>query len=90
MFSTCWSPLVSGLLASSSDDKTVRVWNTEQALAEASASLDDPVKGKAAVAREKVLVGHTHNVRGLVWSTEIPFLLLSGSWDGTVRLWDVR
>lgn len=37
-----------------------------------------------------VLKGHTSNVRPLHWNTEVPWLLLSGSWDGTVRAWDVR
>ncbi len=37
-----------------------------------------------------VLSGHTHNVRALVWHYEIPWLLLSGSWDGTIRVWDIR
>lgn len=37
-----------------------------------------------------VLKGHTSNVRPLHWNSEVPWLLLSGSWDGTVRAWDVR
>jgi hypothetical protein len=27
------------------------------------------------------LRGHTDRVRGLVWNSELPFLLISGSWD---------
>lgn len=37
-----------------------------------------------------ILRGHTSNVRPLHWNSEVPWLLLSGSWDGTVRAWDVR
>ncbi|XP_069349400.1 WD repeat-containing protein 17 isoform X2 [Eulemur rufifrons] len=37
-----------------------------------------------------VLSGHTAPVRGLMWNTEIPYLLLSGSWDYTIKVWDTR
>lgn len=32
VFHVCWSPLVQGLLATGSDDATVRVWNIDEAL----------------------------------------------------------
>ena len=38
----------------------------------------------------QVLEGHRNNVRALAWSHEVPFWLLSGSWDGSIRLWDTR
>uniref|UniRef100_A0A8B9MAP4 WD repeat domain 17 n=1 Tax=Accipiter nisus TaxID=211598 RepID=A0A8B9MAP4_9AVES len=34
--------------------------------------------------------GHTAPVRGLMWNPEIPYLLISGSWDYTIRVWDTR
>ena len=37
-----------------------------------------------------VLQGHLAPVRGLVWSTELSYLLVSGSWDSTIRVWDTR
>ena len=37
-----------------------------------------------------VLKGHTAPVRGLLWNSEIPYLLISGSWDYSIRVWDVR
>ncbi|TKC38477.1 hypothetical protein EI555_006581, partial [Monodon monoceros] len=37
-----------------------------------------------------VLRGHTAPVRGLMWNTEIPYLLISGSWDYTIKVWDTR
>ncbi len=37
-----------------------------------------------------ILNGHTAPVRGLLWSLEIPYLLISGSWDYSIRIWDVR
>jgi WD40 repeat protein len=36
------------------------------------------------------LNGHTAPVRGLMWNTEIPYLLISGSWDYTIKVWDTR
>lgn len=29
-------------------------------------------------------------MRGLMWNTEIPYLLISGSWDYTIKVWDTR
>ncbi|KAH0616110.1 hypothetical protein JD844_026972 [Phrynosoma platyrhinos] len=37
-----------------------------------------------------VLSGHKAPVRGLLWNTEIPYLLISGSWDYTIKVWDTR
>ena len=36
------------------------------------------------------LLGHKGPVRGLIWNTEIPYLVISGSWDSTIRMWDIR
>ena len=37
-----------------------------------------------------ILEGHAAPVRGLLWNPEIPYLLLSGSWDYTIKVWDTR
>ena len=37
-----------------------------------------------------VLAGHLNNVRGCTWHTELPYLLITGSWDASIRLWDIR
>jgi WD40 repeat protein len=37
----------------------------------------------------KVLEGHSSVVRGLCWSHELSSLLMSGSWDATIRLYDI-
>ncbi|WAQ98157.1 WDR17-like protein [Mya arenaria] len=34
--------------------------------------------------------GHKGPVRGLLWNSEIPYLLASGSWDSCICLWDIR
>jgi len=38
----------------------------------------------------RVFQGHTAPVRGLSWNPEIPYLLVTGSWDATIRVWDTR
>ena len=38
----------------------------------------------------RVLEGHTQNSRALSWNYEIPWLLVSGSWDSSIRVWDIR
>ena len=36
------------------------------------------------------LEGHTQPVRAICWNYEIPYVLLSGSWDSTIKVWDIR
>ena len=38
----------------------------------------------------RIFQGHTAPVRGLLWNPEVPYLLMSGSWDHTIRVWDTR
>ena len=42
----------------------------------------------APVAPTRQLLGHTSNIRALTWSHEVRALVLSGSWDSSIRLWD--
>jgi WD40 repeat protein len=51
----------------------------EQILSSSDATKIDPIK---------TLVGHTSNVRAICWSDEDVNLLLTGSWDSTIRVWD--
>lgn len=36
------------------------------------------------------LEGHAAPVRGLQWNPELTNLLMSGSWDHKIKLWNVR
>lgn len=38
----------------------------------------------------RLFQGHSGPVRGLIWNPEVPYLLMSGSWDYTIRIWDTR
>ena len=38
----------------------------------------------------RTLKGHTNYVRALAFNPELPWVLVSGSWDATIKLWDTR
>ncbi|GMH86841.1 hypothetical protein TrST_g12244 [Triparma strigata] len=107
VFHTTWSPMDSTLLATGSDDLTIRIWNVQldgsndvmsgtigrhpsvsdfDCQVESSQYLPKDVK----VTDPRVLLGHNAYVRPLLWHPEVPHLLISGSWDGSIRLWDTR
>jgi len=68
------------MLLSGSRDKTIIIWNlTRQGGADLTAY----------GAPRKSLTGHSHFVQDLVISSDGQFGL-SGSWDGTLRLWDLN
>lgn len=75
VFNIAFHPLCPMLIASGSDDKTVRVWNWQP---ENSGSQELRRMG-----------GHTAYVRGLLWHSELAHILFSGSWDATIRVWNV-
>lgn len=97
VFHTQWSPLVRNMLCSGSDDRSIGVWQLPARAAAAahhvahgsgdgsSGSSGTNNTGPVSAALRGFLRGHTSNVRALVWHTELPHVLLSGSWDGTIR-----
>ncbi len=90
VFHTQWSPLVRDMLCSGSDDRTIGVWqlparDAAKHMVHGSGDGSGGGSGPVSAALRGFLRGHTSNVRALVWHTELPHVLLSGSWDGTIR-----
>ena len=59
-----------GILASTSDDFRIGVWDIERNL-------------------NFFLTGHTNNTRQVLWLPTFNNILISGSWDGIIRIWNV-
>ena len=68
-------------LLSGSRDRTLMVWD----LAEKSEGDEDKELGKA----RKIMTGHSHFISDVDISQDSRFCL-SSSWDGTIRLWDLK
>ena len=87
VFSVVWNKKIKDLVATGSDDGTVRIWSLNHMAitqTDSNASKNDvPLKLSSGV-----LSGHKSRVRGLLWHKDAPWLLITSSWDATVRLWD--
>ena len=66
---------LSGLVATGGSDNVVRVWNTRDS---------EPTVIRL------VLRGHTGWVCSVVWSQKTEHQLISGSYDGSIKHWDIR
>jgi WD40 repeat protein len=100
-FSVRWSPLLHGRLASSSDDGTVRVWdlNAPNSHVTLSGHVDKtrvlawhhealPLLRRARPPARPPRAAAPRLSAAPRW--QVPFLLLSGSWDACIRVWDIR
>lgn len=73
LFDVTWSELDQNILVSSSGDGSIQIWNI----------------AKPQIPPVAVLRGHVKEVYGVDWSpTPSENLLLSASWDKSIKLWD--
>ncbi len=70
VFGVFYNKYRKGLMASTSEDFSVGVWELE-------------------TNKSLFLKGHKQNTRHAVWLSEIPNILISGSWDGEIRIWNI-
>jgi len=74
------NPIFPKMLVSSSRDKSIIVWNLDDEYTGTSGAMGKPVKS---------LRGHGHFVSDVIMSSDGQYAL-SGSWDKTLRLWDLN
>jgi len=75
------------VLVSASRDKSLIVWKLTRG--EGEGLDDDDTDGVQYGYPQKLLAGHTHFVEDVIISRDGSFCL-SGSWDGTLRLWELE
>lgn len=88
VFTVIWSPIVPGLLATASDDRTVLIWNINEKTSETGPQKTSAHGNSTGLSPVNILSGHTNNVRAICWSHELRDVVLTGSWDSTIRVWN--
>jgi len=89
VFNCLWSPLVDGMIASGSDDKNILIWKLDmESLRGAKDSQNDTGGQLSTESPVMTLSGHESNVRAIQWNPELRNILLSGSWDSSIKIWN--
>lgn len=76
ILSLSWNRAHRNLLASSSADKTIKLWDLSLPTSSAALRSFDTL--------------HTDKIQAVQWNPKEPTVLLSGSWDGSIRVFDSR
>ena len=90
VFHLGFSPFIPGLIASGSDDKAINLYQLDLEKLGSRPRNDDSSKVLTIEQPNKGrMTGHTSYVRAIQFNTEFANILLSGSWDATIRVWNL-
>lgn len=87
-FALTWNRALPNLVLSVHDDGTAVVWHVPVA----DVTPAGPHDGGILVPKSScvVLNGHTSNARACAWVPGLAHVCVTGAWDATIRLWDIR